>query len=487
VRVARPDGSIEKLDCQSDSIQELFGTEGQFGILTEITLRVRSKPEYSGTCLFTFDSPDRAMEFIERLHNGGQQPSHIVFFDRSYMIQENRLFQEQTGRKESVVPEQDAVLLHFETPETEKKFLSSLDGKENQSPEIRIAARYLWADRYFPLKAQRIGPGLLGSEVVIPQTKAAHYIAKVRKLARPFNIQPAIEVIVCRHDNSCSYLVIVAFSCDYAKFIHYLLSLLFIQLSVRLAVRQGGHPYGIGIWNTPFVQSKYSRIDLDRLRKRKREIDPYETLNPNKFFKIKGRFHNIPARFMHPLIFQPIMASARFFTPVLGLFARLFEPARQSRWDVPGQEDNQGKNLLHQSAQRCTSCGSCISVCPAYHITRDELVAGRTKLRMAEAMMNGIGLESIEAHAPFQCLHCGLCEEVCQTHLPLRDCYLVLESWLENRFGSPAQTVQQFIEKLDSNRDCVKEVFGLDLPDWDPGEKLSRVPVIKRPSAGDEA
>ena len=101
-------------------------------------------------------------------------------------------------------------------------------------------------------------------------------------------------------------------------------------------------------------------------------------------------------------------------------------------------------------------------------------------MRMADAMMNGMELSQTEAHSPFQCLHCGLCEEVCQTRLPLRDCYLILEHWIEHRFGSPEETVRKFIEKLDDNREFIKDTFGLDLPDWSPDEQLSRVPTVKR-------
>jgi Fe-S oxidoreductase len=163
----------------------------------------------------------------------------------------------------------------------------------------------------------------------------------------------------------------------------------------------------------------------------------------------------------------------------LGLIARLSGPKPSCSWDVPNKEDEQGKSLLHQCVQRCTSCGSCISVCPAYHITSDELVAGRAKLRMAEALMNGMEMDQERVHSSFQCLHCGLCEEVCQTHLPLRDCYLLLEDWIESRFGSPGTTVQRFVEKLDSNRDYIKDIFGLDLPEWAPDEQLSRVPAVE--------
>ena len=484
LRVARANGTIEELDAGDDSLKDLFGTEGQFGILTEITLHVRRKPEYSGVCLLTFDSPDRAFEFTGQLASHDDHPSHVVFFDREHMVKENILFSDQTGAAEPIVPEQDAVLLHFETPESENKFLSSLNGRADQIGENRLAARYLWADRYFPLKAQRISPGVLGTEVVIPGAKVPEYIRKVRKLARHFHIKPTTEVIVCRNKGSYSHLVIVSFGCDYSRSVHYVMNLLFVQLLVRLAVNSRGLPYGIGIWNTPFVGNRYDKARLENLKRIKRTLDPDERLNPNKFFRVRGRFFNLPALFMHPVFFRPILAFFHFFSPLLGFFTRLLGPKPSVRWEVPGKEDGQGRTLLHQCAQRCTSCGACISVCPAYHITGDELVCGRTKLRMADAMMNGEDLEREEAHTSFQCLHCGLCEEVCQTRLPLRDCYLVLEDWIESRFGFPAETIQQFVEKLDHNREFIKDVFGLDLPEWSPDEPLSRIPLVEWSSEG---
>jgi len=480
VRVARPDGTIEEMNAGKESMKDLFGTEGQFGILTEITLRVRPKPTYSGACLLAFDAPEQALEWVGQLARADNRPSHVVYFDREHMRKENRLFSERTGLTEPIVPECDSILLHFETPESEQKFLSSSNGKEDQIRGHRLAARYLWSDRYFPLKAQRISPGLLGTEVVIPGTKIPRYIRQVRRLARRFHIEPAIEAIVCRNGKLYSHLVILSFNCDYSRKTHYVLSLLFIQLSVRLALKCKGYPYGMGIWNTPFVRSKYKKDRLAQLNEKKRALDPEGILNPHKFFKLRGRFLGIPSLFLRPLPYRIILAVCHFLSPVLGLSARLLAPESPESWDVPAKDDDRGKRLLQQSAQRCTSCGSCVSVCPAYHITKDELVTGRAKLRMGEALMKMEKLDRAEAFSPFRCLHCGLCEEVCQTGLPLRDCYLVLEDWIASRFGPPAETVQEFVEILDSNREYIKDIFGLDLPEWSAEDKFDRVPAVER-------
>lgn len=479
VRVVRPDASIEELDAQSKTIQNLFGTEGQFGILTEITLSVRPIPHYSGTCLLEFESPNQSFNFLTNLANKEHTPAHVVFFDRHSMIRENSLFKDHTGLEESITPEHDVVLLHFETRDVEQNFISSLNGNKIKVGENSTASRYLWSDRYFPLKAQRIGPGLLGAEVVLPGTQLLQYTSKIRKLTRRFKVKPAIEVIVCRSGKTFNYLVLISFSCDYTKSAHYALCLLLIQMMVRLATRYGGYPYGIGIWNTPFIKFKYSRDHLKKLRAHKESLDQNKILNPRKFFKIQGRFFGIPALFLHAPIFSGILDVAYFISPVLGFFTALIRPKQAHHWHVPKPEDH-SELLLHESFQRCTSCGSCVPVCPAYHLTHDELVTGRTKLRLAAARTNGVELIQEDAHAVFQCLHCGLCEEVCQTRLPLRECYRVLEDWIENRFGAPIETVQKFVQELDTRRDFISEVFGLVVPEWSPGEQLDRIPVVDK-------
>ena len=486
VRVVRPDGTIEILSQDDESIKDLYGTEGQFGILTEITLRIRPQPKSSLPCLLTFEDPGEAFEFIDNVTQNDVSPSHVVFFDRESMARENILFREHTSSNDGIVPEEDIVLLHFETAEEERRFLSTLNGSLTRVQDNQLAARYLWADRYFPLKAQRIGPGLLGSEVVIPAHNLTKYVLKVRKLARHLSVRPAIEVIACREAGMPFYLVIVSFSCDNSRSVHYVLRLLFIQLLVKMAVRIGGHPYGIGIWNTPFVKSKYGPELLTKLRTRKKEIDPGWKLNPNKFFKVKGRFFSIPAIPLRPNIFNAILTGIHWAAPILGVIARWVEPPASEKWMVPAQEENQGKKLLRECAQRCSLCGSCVSVCPAYHITKDELVTGRAKLRMADTIMLGRAIRGLVAHSHFQCLHCGLCEEVCQTQLPLRECYEVLEQWLEKRFGAADETIQQFIQKLDSRREFIKEVFGLNIPEWSPEAPPSKIPDVTREEIGGE-
>ena len=230
-----------------------------------------------------------------------------------------------------------------------------------------------------------------------------------------------------------------------------------------------GRAYGLGIWNAPFITASYTAADRRRLMRKKYEVDPWHLLNPGKFFRPRTRFLNIPGLFFYPAVFRTTLRMASAASPFLGALARISAPSRNGHgWQVPSADDGDGRSLLAQATLRCTSCGSCVSACPAYLTTGDELVTGRAKLRMAEAWLNGQQIQADESCRLFQCLNCGLCEEVCQTRLPLRECYRALERWIERQAGYPTDLVRDFVQRLDDDRNLIRVTFGLDLPEWSP-------------------
>lgn len=480
-RIALMNGKVLELNSGDHGLQDFLGTEGQFGIFTELTLRVRLKPNFTSPQLAYFEDARAAFDFVDRLIAAGHRPAHVAFYDCECMVEENRLFRDRTGQDRPIVEERDAILLHFDDAGLERRFLDSAESQISSPLANAPAARYLWTERFFPLKAQRLGPGLLASEVVLPKESAPDFIDRARRLAAHFGVKPTIEAIVSRlAEGKVACVVIASFPCDPTRRWNYLLRLALVQMLVHQGLRSGGHPYGLGIWNAPFLASSYSVEDRRRLLRRKQEADPYQLLNPHKFFGVRTRFFNLPGLLFRPAVFKAALGLARVLAPMLGAAARIGEPAHDPRWYVPSPQVEEGVQLLVQAALRCTSCGACVSACPAYLLTRDELVTGRSKLRMAEAWLAGEEIRADEAHSPFQCLRCGLCEEVCQTRLPLRDCYLILEKWIEKQHGYPRDLVQGFVQRVDADRQLIQVTFGLDLPEWLPDGSAPDLCVVQR-------
>ena len=480
-RVAVPNGQtlVLREPCE---ILDFIGTEGQLGVVTELELRVRRVPEIADSVLLTFADASQAFQFVETLTAAEITPSHVAFFDRHRLAEENRLFSDRTGHPDPVVPELDGLLLHLDDPSA----AASLGALLSESPTVRPvdgpAARYLWAERFFPLKGQRLGPNLVAAECLLPPSAVAGFLQQARKLARRFGVTLATEAVVSRVDGRLTATVIASFPADKRRTLEYLCRLLLAGLLMRLGLRHGGQPYGLGIWNTVFADHHFSKERWDHLRRRKRELDPGGTLNPGKFFELRTRFRNLPGRLMVPSWVQRALGlAARLATP-LGMLAKIAAPAPQQKWNVPNPEDGDGSALLTQTAQRCTHCGACVSVCPAYLLTGDELVTARAKLQLSDALFRDAVVREDEAFRPFQCLRCGLCEEVCQTRLPLRACYEKLEEQVVRYCGSyPTELVQEFIARVDERRDWVEQTFGLDLADWAPAKLTPRLPGSRIP------
>lgn len=473
-RLVTVDGELFEIDRSDPVLQDALGTEGQMGIFTSLTIKLRQAPAAIHPRLLTFDSTAEAIELVKRLETVEDGPSHIVYFDAEHMAKERVVAIDRHGRDIGLFEARDTLLLAFESAEAERATLELLDRGGAEGSDI--AARYLWSDRFFPLKAQRLGPNMLATEVVLPAARLGAFVERSRALAARFGAKVGVEATMYRDGDETRCVVIAAFACDSSRPVDYLFRLLLAQLLTHLGVRLGGWPYGLGIWNSSFIGARYSSERRSRLKARKRELDPAERLNPGKFFSVKTRFFNLPGLLFHPLILSLALWLVFLFSPVLGALARAFRAPESEGWDVPDRERDR-ERLLRETAQRCTLCGNCVSACPAYLITGDEQVTGRSKLQLAEVLADEAEAGEVseeEAHSPFQCLQCGLCEEVCQTGLPLRECYLALEEVVEERFGRPRELLDEFIVRLEADKEWVERTFALDLPDWCPGREATR-------------
>jgi FAD/FMN-containing dehydrogenase/ferredoxin len=461
-RAVVADGVVLVARHEDGSLARFIGTEGQLGLLTEITLRVRPRPARSLPRLVYFGGLGEAIAWVERLVALDVRPSHLAVHDRERMAEENRLFRDRTGISTPIVEERDAVLLHFDDPHEAERIPPGGEA----APDV--SARYVWSERFFPLKAQRLGPSLLASEIVLPLPAVREYVAEAHRLAGRFGSDLSIEFSVARTGGAVECVVIAAFVCDAFRSLDYLLRLALVQLLTHAGVRCGGRPYGIGIWNAPLLRAGRSREVLRALARWKRELDPHDLLNPGKFFRVRTRFLNVPGVLFRPRVYAATMALLGLVSPVPGALAKWLSGRRRDaeRWHVPAADEKSGRRLLLESAQRCTFCGACVSTCPAYLLTREELVTGRAKLQLAEALARGERVAEEEVHRPFQCFVCGLCEEVCQTRLPLLACYAALERWVEETAGRPAELVERFATRADAERARFARAFGLDLPAW---------------------
>ncbi|MCX6650283.1 MAG: FAD-binding protein [Methanomassiliicoccales archaeon] len=427
VKLATP-GGIITLQPPQEEFQAVFGSEGQLGVIVEATLKVKEIDRASRSHLLLFHDLDAAVEAAERLRRLSPLPEDLIYFSPGKLRYANKLLHgEHFG-------EGHALLVTSADAASEKAvvdLLSSLGIKE----EPAYQARLLWHERSFPMKLRRLGPGMLGAEVLAPMSNLKAILHRAEDLCQEFDLDPLLEVHFMQGRESlllCYYLT------DQVNQSLYTLDAAKSMVVTSSLIGLGARPYSLGVWNNSFADH-WPEEERERLRKAKDKLDPTNVMNPGKYFALKGRMFGAAG-----LVFSPLGSGtgfrfmARLHAPLGLVFRSLSSVSRKAMG--PRKRD-----VLVEMANQCAMCGACVSVCPAYALTKDERVTARGKLLTAKAMAEGKEITKEHAHRAFLCMRCKACEQVCQSKLDLIPAYEELEARLEKKYGKDAVEIERFV------------------------------------------
>jgi ferredoxin len=278
---------------------------------------------------------------------------------------------------------------------------------------------------------------MLASELSLPLNQIPTFIEKAKKLGRKFGVNIATEaIIINRHEA----MTISAFLCDGRNSSKYLVQLLLVPMLTRLGIKFKGRPYGIGIWNTPFVKQKLGKKFFKEAKRFKKKKDPAKIFNPGKFFSLRTSFFNLPGLLFKPFVFNPLMDLLLFSSPLWGWFSSFFTGRKKEE-----------TSEFHQVPWQCARCNSCLSTCPAYLVTRDERISPKNKLTLLKKILQQETITPETGSLAFLCLHCHLCEKICQSQLKLVSCWEELEKRLEKKFPRPAELIADFIKQVENS------------------------------------
>jgi ferredoxin len=309
------------------------------------------------------------------------------------------------------------------------------NGNIEEAP--RYVASYLWNERLFGMKSKRLGPSILASEVIIPTTSAAAFIAKAKKIGGHFGVEIFVDSYIV---DARKALVMATFLCDSRKKKYYI-NLPLVSTLTKAAVALGAEPYGLGLWNAAFVRNRYSKAELRDLKAYKAQVDPNNVLNPGKFFSLGSKG-------MAALMFFGRMSLDNPMAPVIGKVATT----------LLGKNEKIDNLDYELSMHACAKCGNCMAVCPAYLVTQNEAVTAKGKIALAKKLLAGESVTREEAVNAFMCMHCKACEEICQTNLELMMLWDALEKRLEGQFGWPETQIAEYLKKIDASSEYWKMV-----------------------------
>ncbi len=175
-------------------------------------------------------------------------------------------------------------------------------------------ASYYWRERLFPLRIKRYGPSIVPSEVLIPLENLNEFYMEISSSIEweKFAVEGTISKdgftgflawVLDDERNKYSYL-----AGWYRPF----------EITSR-AVRYGGKPYAIGLWNAKYSEDFFGKDLYYALRSLKQKVDPNNLMNPMKVFGgrvIPGRKTQAAGFIAGAIVF---LIAALFGPPLLGL------------------------------------------------------------------------------------------------------------------------------------------------------------------------
>jgi ferredoxin len=410
-------------------------TEGEFGIVVEVTLKLREVPQGSYPHLMYFPSDRDAFAFIERflkdLVPEQLSPNVIRFLDENHLADINEIMRADVFKVSA------AVLVELGSPADEERFAHYLARDASIEEAPRYVSSYIWNERLFGMKTKRLGPTILASEVIIPIAAAATFVEKAKKVGGHFGVRIFIDSYIIGDDKA---LIMTNFLCD-SRTKKYYINLPLVSILTKTAVALGAAPYGLGLWNAAFVHNLYSDAQLRELKDYKARVDPHNILNPGKFFSSGSK--GISTMVFHPALFGPAMQFMAVAAPVIG----------RASTTLLGKDKKVDSLDYELSMHACAKCGNCMAVCPAYLVTGNEALTAKGKIALAKRLLAGKTVTRQEAAQAFFCMHCKACEEICQTNLELMMLWDALEKRLEGQFGRPETEIAEFLKTVDDSKE----------------------------------
>ncbi len=294
-------------------------------------------------------------------------------------------------------------------------------------------------ERYFPMKFRKLGPGLMGSEVLAPKANMSKIVGKALEICERHQIEPMLEIHFLDNGDGmllCYYIT------DQARQLKYMMDSFRGLLISKALYDEGAKPYSFGVWNHSFIDQGDPQ-EMAELAHAKKELDPKNIMNRGKYPRLGGKLGGLPAALFSP----GVLGSALRAVNTLGSISAVGIKAIASGELMVRKNDD----ILLSAADECAMCGACVGVCPAYLITKDERVTARGKLLTARQMAKGEGVSKEHAHITFLCMRCKACEQVCQSKLSLVPLYDELEKRLAAKYGKDDEQVKRFIELAENS------------------------------------
>ena len=280
---ARPDGGedADGYDLRGAAI----GSEGMFGIVTRVLLRLMRAPQEFKTLLGVFETVDDASQAVSDIIGAGIVPGALEMMDQliTQAVEAAYHFGFPLDAGAILIVELDGLAAGLEEQATRVAGLC----RKNKAREVRVAQTEqeradLWKSRKRAFGAiGRLSPNYLTQDGVVPRSKLPEMMRFIAECSRKYQLR--IPNVFHAGDGNLHPLILY----DERDADQVRRTLAASDDILNQCIALGGSvtgEHGIGVEKMDFMARQFSPDDLEAMRQLRRVFDPEGRCNPHKMF-----------------------------------------------------------------------------------------------------------------------------------------------------------------------------------------------------------
>ncbi len=291
LRVVIPNGEI--IRAGKKTIKDVAGyniagiiiaSEGTLGCITEITLKLISKPKLSQSMMGVFPTVNDAMNAVYKSMAAGVTPVAMEFLDNLTIRAVEKKY------NKGLPTDAGAILIatidgNLEVELSDQLKILETKFKENGCNDFKVAqneqeAADLWFARKNASQSITVyGSKKLNEDITVPRNKLPQLLKEIDKISKKYGVK--VPCFGHTGDGNVHTNVMVDGSDEKQLEIGHKAIVEIFEATVKLEGTLSGE-HGIGLSKAPYMHLAFSDGEMELFRSIKKAFDPNNILNPNK-------------------------------------------------------------------------------------------------------------------------------------------------------------------------------------------------------------
>jgi glycolate oxidase len=273
------------------NLTQLFvGSEGTLGVITEVLVKLISKPECVCTALAVYPDLADASRTVNAILTAGIVPCTLELMDDTTIatIEEYMHLGLPVGAAAVLILESDGE--DQETVAREVEAMADIARRHGASEvkvaDSEVAREELWRGRRSvgPSLARR-APNKLGEDISVPRSQIPEAVRRIKEIGRKYDL----PIVVFGHAGDGNLHPNILFDKrdeDQWERVEQAVGEIFAAAVALGGTLSGEH--GVGVLKRPYLEHALGPVSIEMQQRIKQAWDPKNILNPGKIFPVEG-------------------------------------------------------------------------------------------------------------------------------------------------------------------------------------------------------